>query len=385
MSSLSPPIRRIPYGRQTIDEDDIAAVCDVLRSDWLTTGPAVGHFEKQLASFTGASHTVVVSSGTAALHAAMYAAEVGPGDEVIVPVMTFAASANAAVYQGATPVFCDVLPDTLLINPDEVARKITDRTKAIVAVDYAGQPCDYVRLRELAETRSIRIIADGCHSLGASLAGRNVGTLADMTALSFHPVKNITTGEGGAVTTSDPILAKRMMQFRNHGIDTDHRTRAGNRTWFYAMENLGYNYRLTDFQCALGMSQLKKLPQWLVRRREIAAMYDRAFAGASTLSPLARVGDDASHAFHLYVVALTDPTSRPRVFSGLQDRGLGVNVHYIPVHLHPYYQRVFQTGPGQHPVAEDAYERILSLPMYPGMTNDDVDYAIDSMLQECSA
>jgi perosamine synthetase len=240
----------MPYGRQVIDETDIEAVVQVLRSDWLTTGPRVEEFEQAVARCVDAPYAVAVSNGTAALHAAMYAIGVGPGDEVIVPAMTFAATANSVVYQGGTPVFADVEPQTLLLDPLQVAAKITPRTKAVVAVDYAGQPCDYTALRDIVEKHGVLLIADACHALGASCEGKPVGSLADLTVFSFHPVKHITTGEGGMVVTAHAELAARMRLFRNHGISSDHRQRHQLGTWYYEMTDLGYNYRLTDLQCA---------------------------------------------------------------------------------------------------------------------------------------
>lgn len=371
----------IPYGRQRIDDDDIRAVVEVLRSDWITTGPAVDRFERLLSETAGAAHAVAVSSGTAALHAAVFALGIGPGDEVIVPAMTFAASANCVVYQGGTPVFCDVLPGTLCVDPEDAARRITPRTKALVAVDFAGQPCDYGRLRALAREGGLALVADACHSLGAEYGGKRAGSLGDLNAFSFHPVKNITTGEGGAVLTDDAESARRMRCFRNHGIDTDQRERAERGTWYYEMRALGYNYRITDFQCALGASQLAKLPAWLGRRREIARRYDRAFADEPAVKPL----DSAPgvlHAYHLYVVRVDAGgagAGRAAFFSALRERGIGVNVHYLPVHLHPYYRRRYGTGPGLCPVAEAAYERILSLPLHPGMSDADVERVIGAV------
>jgi len=266
----------LPYGRQSIDDDDVAAVVEVLRSDWLTTGPAVPAFEQALAELTGAREAVVVSSGTAALHAAMHVLGVGPGDEVIVPTLTFAASANCVVYQGATPVFADVDADTLLVDPASVEARLSPRTRAVIAVDFAGQPCDYPALRRLTAPRGIALVADACHALGAADRGVPVGRLADLTALSFHPVKHITTAEGGALVTDDPERARRARVFRNHGITTDHRERERTGTWTYDMVTLGFNYRLSDLQCALGLSQLSHLSQWVTRRRDIAAVYDAA-------------------------------------------------------------------------------------------------------------
>jgi perosamine synthetase len=364
----------LPYGHQSIDESDINALIEVLRSDWLTTGPTVQAFEDAFAEFVGAKYAVAVSNGTAALHAAIYALEIGVDDQVIVPVMTFAASANAAVYQGGTPVFVDVEPDTLLIDPQQVEAKITSRTKAIVTVDYAGQPCDYDSLRAIADRHGLALIADACHALGGAYQERRVGSLAHLSTFSFHPVKAITTGEGGVITTDDETRAQRMRVFRNHGITTDHRQRAEKGLWFYEMDDLGYNYRLSDFQCALGLSQLHKLSDWTVRRQEIARRYDEAFADMPAIEPLIRRAD-VSHAYHLYVIRLNLEqlrVDRSAVFAALRAEGIGANVHYIPVHLHPYYRQRFGTGPGLCPVAEAAYERILSLPIFPAMEDEDI-------------
>jgi len=391
------PVREtmLPYGHQWVNGDDIAAVVGVLRSDWLTTGPKVAEFEQVFAAFVGAREAAAVSSGTAALHAAMYAVGIRPGDsahgitknenipraEVIVPPMTFASTANCVVFQGGTPVFADVDPGTLLIDPAQVEAKITPRTKAIIAVDYTGQPCDYDALRAIADRHSLILVADACHALGGSYKGRPVGTLADLNAFSFHPVKPITTGEGGMVTTDDPELARRMRVFRNHGITSDHRQREQLGSWFYEMVDLGYNCRLTDFQCALGMSQLRKLPEFVRRRQAIAQCYDDAFANIPEVSPLV-VCQGVSHAYHLYVIQLELEhlqADRAQVFAALRAEGIGVNVHYIPVHLHAFYQQHFDTGPGDCPVAEAAYERVLSLPIFPAMSASEIDTVITAV------
>lgn len=364
----------LPYGRHTVDEDDVRAVAEALRSDWLTTGPAVEGFERDLAAATGAAHAVAVNSGTAALHAAYAALGVGPGDEVIVPPLTFAATANAAMFLGARPVFADIDPATLLLDPGAAEAKVTARTKAIVGVDYAGQPCDWDALRGVAERHGLALVADACHALGGASRGRPVGSLADLSCFSFHPVKAITTGEGGAITTSDPALAERMRRFRNHAIGADHRRRAEGNTWYYEVEGLGFNYRLSDVQAALGRSQLRKLPRFIARRRELAERYAKALAGIPAVDPLG-VAEGVAHAYHLYVVALDLArlsVDRGRVFRELRAAGIGVNVHYVPVHLHPYHRAALGTGPGLCPVAEGAYERILSLPMFPAMHDDDV-------------
>jgi len=383
------PIRQklLPYGRQLVDDDDIAVVVDVLRSDWLTTGPKIPEFEQAFAALTGSLEAVAVSSGTAALHAAMYAIDIKPGDEVIVPAITFAATANSVVFQGGRPIFVDVHPDTLLIDPEQVARHISTKTKAIIAVDYAGQPCDYDTLRKLADRYHVKLIADACHSLGGSYKGRPVGQLADLSTFSFHPVKHITTGEGGMISTNDPDLARRMRIFRNHGITSDHRQREQQGSWFYEMVDLGYNYRITDIQCALGLSQLRKLAAWVKRRQEIAQRYNSAFAEIPAVQPLG-VRAEVSHAYHLYVIRL-DLTklqaTRGHIFAALRAEGIGVNVHYIPVHLHPFYRKQLGTKPGMCPVAEAAYEQIISLPIFPQMTNADLDDVIEAMHKVISA
>ncbi len=371
----------IPYGRQTIDDDDVQAVVAALRSDWLTTGPAVDEFERAFAASVGAKHAVAVSNGTAALHTAMHAIGIGPGDEVIVPSMTFAATANCVVFCGGTPVFADVNSDTLLLDPGAAEAKITPRTKAIIAVDYAGQPCDYGALRLIAERHHLALVDDACHALGGALGDKKVGTLADLNTFSLHPVKNMTTGEGGVITTDHPELAGSMRLFRNHGITSDHRQRNAQGSWFYEMVDLGFNYRVTDFQCALGISQLKKLDGWIARRRQIAARYEEAFHGQSTVCPLG-VRPGVLHAYHLFVVQLQGENAsemRARMFAELRERGVGANVHYIPVHLHPFYLKRFSTRVGQCPIAERAYERILSLPMFPTMRDCDVDKVVTAV------
>lgn len=391
----------IPYGKQSLDEADIAAVVSTLRGDWLTQGPAVPAFEDAFAAKVGAKYAVAVNSGTAALHAIMRALNVGQDDEVIVPPITFTASANCAAFEGATPVFVDVDPETLLIDPVAVERAITPRTRAIVAVDYTGHPCDYDALREIANRHQIALVADACHSPGASYKGRAVGTLADLTAFSFHPVKHITTGEGGLVSTDNPVYAEAMRDFRTHGITKDPARFLGleedapyampdassssaiaeQGPWYYEMHSLGYNYRMPDINAALGLSQLTKLDAFVARRRKIAARYQSAFELAKGVRPL-RVREWANPAWHLFVVRIDFATvgrTRTEVMQELRERGIGTQVHYIPVHLQPFYRRHFNTALGQCPVAETAYVELLSLPMYPAMTDDDVDTVINAV------
>ena len=356
----------LPYGRQSIDDDDVNAVISVLRSDWLTTGPAVAAFEDAVCAYSGARHGVAVANGTAGLHVALMALGIGAGDEVIAPPITFVATTNAILYCGAKPVFADVDPDTLLIDPQAVKAAITPRTKAIIAVDYAGQPCDWDALRRIADQHNLTLVADACHALGAEYKGRKVGTLADISVFSFHPVKPITTGEGGMCMTNDPVLAEKMRHARGHGITSTASQREASGAWFYEMTSLGYNYRICDIQCALGVSQLKKLPLWVQKRNDLAALYDAAFAGtdvrALTSSP------DILHARHLYVVRVDD---RDDVFKRLRSANIGANIHYIPVYLHPYYQALGYRQ-GLCPVAESAYKTILTLPLWPGMDEMDI-------------
>jgi perosamine synthetase len=370
----------IPYGRQVIDDEDIAAVAEVLRSDWLTTGPMVERFEQSFAAQVDARHAVANSNGTAALHLCMLAAGIGSGDEVIVAALTFVASANCARYLGATIVFADVRADTLTIDVDHVASLITPRTRAIVAVDYGGLPSDLEALGQLAERHGLLLVEDAAHAPGAEYRGRKVGSIAHLTSFSFHPVKHLTTGEGGMVTTQDAGMAERLRRFRNHGIDSDHRERERQGTWRYDMRDLGFNYRLNDIQCALGLSQLRRLPQSIERRRAIAARYKERWAD----SPLLRIQsepDDRRSSWHLYAVRLAGEhpgEARRQVFDALRADRIGVTVHYLPVYRHSYYQSLGYPA-GLCPVAEHAYEGLLSLPMWPGLTDSGQDRVIASL------
>jgi perosamine synthetase len=377
------PVREtlLPYGHQQIDNDDINAVIEVLRSDWITTGPKVAEFEEVFAAYVGSKYAVSFSSGTAALHGASFAAGLGPGDEAITTPMTFCATANCVLYQGAKPVFADVCKDTLNIDPDEVKRHITQHTKALLPVDYAGHPADLQSILELASSHGLVVIEDACHALGAEYRGRRLGSIGHMTVFSFHPVKHITTGEGGMVTTDDAKFARQLRMFRNHGIDSDARERQANGNWCYEMVALGYNYRLPDIGCALGISQLRKLDANLTRRREIARQYTAAFQKIpGVIPPTIRLA--VNPAWHLYPIRL-DLTEfrvgRPEIFRALRAEGLGVNVHYIPVHLHPYYRERFGYRGSEYPIAEDAYEQLISLPMFHSMKTEDVERVVNTV------
>lgn len=378
----------IPGTRQTIEEDDVQAIADAMRESLLTTGPRVEEFENAFAKATKTRFAVAVNSGTAALHAAIHACGVrregSADDEVIVPAISFVATSNVALYQSARPVFADVEADTLRIDVQDVERKITSNTKAIIAMDYGGQPCDYAALRGIADKHRLMLIADACHSLGGSLGSGRVGSLADCSCFSLHPAKQITCGEGGMITTDDQDLAMEMRAFRNHGIGSNHRQRQRQATHRYTMEALGYNYRLTDVQSALGLSQLKKLKNFTRRRNEVAAVYDDLLQGCDFLAPLATV-PGIKHARHLYVVKWNEEAcgiSRDEAFGQLRERGIGVNVHYQPIYQQPYYQGLIEANEidaANCPVADKAYESILSLPVFPTMTLREISYVVESL------
>jgi perosamine synthetase len=369
------PVREklLPYSRQSVDDDDVRAVVETLRSDWLTTGPKVSEFEEAFAARVSARFAVSFSSGTAALHGAAFAAGLQPGDEAITTTLTFCATANCILYQGATPVFADVNDDTLNLNPREVARRLSDRTKAVIAVDYAGHPAALDELLHIARSNGAVLIEDACHALGAEYRGKRVGSLADMTVFSFHPVKHLTTGEGGMVATNDAKLAQVLRRFRNQGMSSEARQRQQCDPWSYEMVLLGFNYRLSDIACALGLSQLGKLEANLARRREIATQYAAELQDLPIVIPTVRT--DIKHAWHLYPVRLkleALSVDRGAILRGLRAENIGVNVHFMPVHLHRYYRERFPENPGRFPVAENAYEQLVTLPLFPTMTEKDV-------------
>lgn len=367
----------IPYGKQTIEKDDIQSVVDVLKSDYLTTGPKIAEFEKMVADYVGAKYAVAISNGTSALHAACFAAGIRPGDEVITTPLTFAASSNCVLYCGGTPVFADVDPKTYNIDPEDIRRKITAKTKAIVAVHLAGQPCDMDEIHKIAKEHDLLVIEDGAHALGSVYKGKKVGTLSDMTTFSFHPVKPITTGEGGMIVTDNEEFYKKMMLFRSHGITRDENLMTRNDgPWFYQQLDLGYNYRITDIQCALGCSQMKKLDRFLARRKEIVARYNEAFADCENIVTPYQLPETES-GWHLYIVQVKN-CDRRKVFEALREHGIAVNVHYIPVYMHPYYQEH-----GYKDVhcrnAEEIYSHIISLPLYPTLTEEQQQYVIETL------
>lgn len=373
----------LPYGKQWLEEDDIQAVVDVLRGDYLTTGPTIAKFEQTVAEYVGAKYAVAFSNGTAALHGACFAAGIGKSDEVITTPLTFAASANCIRYVGGTVVFADIEETTYNIDPVAIERSITEKTKAIIPVHFTGQPVNLDAIHELAEKHNLVVIEDAAHALGATYKEQKIGALSDMTMFSFHPVKHVTTGEGGIITTNSKAYYEKLLQFRSHGITRDEQLlRENHGPWYYEMQFLGYNYRMTDIQAALGTSQMKKLDAFVARRKEIVEAYNEAFGKLEeVITPNQLETTDSS--WHLYILQLKVErlnASRKEVFKALQQRNIGVNVHYIPVHTLPYYQELgYQKG--SMPKAESLYERIISLPLFPAMTDQDVQDVIDAVYE----
>ena len=394
----------IPYSRQLIDDADIEEVVRILKSDWLTQGPKVKEFEEALAAYCGAKYAAVFSSGTAALHAAYFVTDINKDDEIITSPITFLSTANAALFLGAYPVFVDIEINTGSINPDLVERAITKKTKAVVPVDYAGHPADLEKIAEIAKKYNLLVIEDACHALGAEYKNRKIGSCkySDMTVFSFHPVKSITTGEGGAVLTNNKEYYEKLIMFRQHGVTKDQarfKVKAEAKDylknnlnpnlnfnldfgdWYYEMQFLGYNYRLTDIQCALGISQLKKLDKFIERRRQIIEIYKEAFKN-NDFFDLPEEKNYAKSSWHLYPIKLKDKyrQKKRKLLHNLREKGLGVQVHYIPVYWQPYYQKLGYKK-GICPNAEDFYRREISIPLYPSMSDEDIRYVIEKIFE----
>lgn len=367
----------ISYGRQSIDEEDIQAVIDTLRSPNLTQGPKIAEFERAIADYVGAKYAVAFCNGTAALHGACYAAGISDGDEVITSPITFAASANCVRYVGGTVVFADIDPNTYNIDPQQIRMNITEKTKAIIPVDFTGQPVDIDEIMDIAKQHNLVVIEDGAHSLGATYKGRKVGQTADMTMFSFHPVKPVTTAEGGIIVTNNEYYYKKLQQFRSHGIEQVPYSHE-NGGWYYEMTELGYNYRMTDLQAALGISQLQKLDSFIERRQQIAKRYTEAFNDELHIKTPKQLVETTS-GWHLYMVQL-EKADRKKVFEKMRAANIGVHVHYIPVYWHPYY-RDLGYEKGLCPVAESWYEKALTLPIHPGITNKQIDYIVSHLVQ----
>lgn len=378
------PARETPisYGHQYIDEADIQAVTEVLRSDYLTCGPKIEELERKLCALTGAKYAVVCANGTAALHIAALSAGVGEGDEVITTPITFAASVNCALYCGARPVFADIDPETYNIDPGKVEEAITSRTKAVVAVDFTGQSVDLEPLLAICEKHGLTLIEDGAHAIGTKYKGQANGSIADMTTFSFHPVKTVTGGEGGAVLTNDETLYRKLVLYRAHGItrDKSQMEYESDGPWYYEQIALGYNYRITDMQAALIISQLDKLPMFRNRRKEIVKKYDEAFSEFPELFVQREIpeSDTTRHLYILRIVPEKLRIDRKQVFEALRAENVCCNVHYIPTYYFPYYEKLGYRR-GLCPNAEKLYEEIISLPLYYAMSDEDVESVIEAV------
>ncbi|MGL5541521.1 MAG: UDP-4-amino-4,6-dideoxy-N-acetyl-beta-L-altrosamine transaminase [Erysipelotrichaceae bacterium] len=388
--------KTISYGRQFIDEEDIRAVVKALTSDFMTQGPLCSQFEQYVAGYHNCKYAVAFSNGTTALHAAYHALGIKEGDEIITTPNTFVASANGALYCGGIPKFVDIDADTYNIDLNKIEAAITERTKVITPVSFAGYPVDIKRLKEIIGTREIKIIHDAAHAIGARIDGHNIADFADCTILSFHPVKHVATGEGGMVLTNDARVYEALKLFRTHGITKEeHLLHKNDGPWYYEMQELGNNYRITEMQCALGISQMKKLNQSLIQRNRIAAFYEEELKDIPGLKlPLSYfskewINDndyismnkkiDNLCSYHLYPVLVENKEVRLDFFNYLRSKGLMVQVHYIPVHLQPYYQEHFGFKAGDFPIAEQYYEREVSIPMYPTLSDEDLDYIVKTI------
>jgi len=381
------PVRKtiLNYGKQTIDKSDKQAVLDVLNENkYLTTGPKVSEFENKVKEYCNVKYACAVNSGTAALHLAIHALDLNKTDEVIVTCLSFVASSNAILYCNVKPVFCDIDENTMNIDPDKIEDLITENTKAIVVVDFAGQPCDYHKIIPIVKKHNLVLIEDAAHSIGCQINScptkPKVGSFADITTFSFHPVKNITTCEGGMTVTNNKKYYDRMKVFLTHGITRDYKDREKSASHYYEMVNLGYNYRIPDLLCALGISQLKKLDKFIKKRQDIAKMYDKKLQKLNKyLVPLTQKFENA---YHIYVIKLNLnnlKTDRDTIFKAMKAEGIGVNVHYMPIHLHPYYKNNLNTYEGMMPVAEKVYKQIITLPIFPLMTDNDIDDVVNSL------
>ncbi|MBX3441594.1 MAG: DegT/DnrJ/EryC1/StrS family aminotransferase [Planctomyces sp.] len=375
---------QIPFFRPTIGEEEIQSVVETLRSGWLTTGPKVRKLEQQFAEYVGAEFAIAVNSCTAALHLALEAIGVGPGDEVLVPTLTFASTGETVMHLGATPVLVDCCADTLCIDSDQIESRITERTRAILPVHYAGHPCDMDQIQEIARRRGLHVIEDAAHAIPAEYDGRRVGAISELTCFSFYANKTITTGEGGMVTTNDRQLADRVRLMSMHGISKDAWKRfSAEGSWYYEILAPGYKYNLTDLAAAIGLHQLEKSGQFHQRRAEIARAYDAAFADLPELK-LPTTRPEVGHAWHLYVIQVDVDRltlNRNEFIQAINAAGVGTSVHYLPLHMHPLYRERLGYAPEQLPVAQSVFDRIISLPIYPTMTAEEIDYVAATIRQ----
>lgn len=373
----------IPYGTQNIEQEDIDAVVSVLKGDYLSTGPKILEFEKKFAKYVNSNYAVAVSSGTAALHCACLAAGLQEGDEVITTPLSFVATSNAILYCKAKPIFVDINEETFNIDVDKIEEKITSKTKAIIPVHFAGNPCNMDKIKEPANKYHLLIIEDAAHALGAKYKNKQIGQIGDMTTFSFHPVKHITTGEGGMITTNNVNLYNKLLLYRNHGITRDknffqNESCSDEGNWYYEQICLGYNYRLTDFQAALGIIQLDKMPNSLKRRNELAKYYEQSLKDIKEIK-IPHISSNMGSSWHLYIIRIIDSKiNRKKVFDKLREKNIGVNVHYLPIHCQPYYKKLGYSK-GLCPVAEKIYEEIITLPIHPKISDEDVQYIVKSL------
>ncbi len=378
------PVRKefLPYGTQWFDEKEINEVIDSLKSNWITTGPKMKLFEEGFKNFIGSKYAVAVNSGTAALHISTSCIDIKPGDEVITTPLTFVASANCVVYRGGTPILADIKKDTYNIDPNEIKKKITPKTKAIIPVHFAGQPCDMDEIKEIAEENNLIIIEDAAHAVDAEYKGKKIGNISDLTVFSFHPVKNMTTAEGGMVTTNNDEFTDKLLMFRTHGISRNATKRFGKSGgYYYDMQYLGFRYNLSELHASLGIHQLNKLELFQKRRREIVKIYNRELQNIEEIT-IPFVKNDVKHSWHIYVIQLDLKSlrvDREQVFYALREENIGVNVHYIPVHYHSYYQIKYGLKKGILPNVEWLYPRIITIPIFPRMSDDDVYDVINAL------
>ena len=375
-------MKYVPYGKHWLDKKDIEEVIKVLNSDWITQGPKIKEFEEALCEYTGAKYAVAVSSGTAGLHIACLAAGIKEGDEVITSPITFVASANCILYCRAKPVFADIQEDTVNIDPKEIKKKLTKKTKAIIPVHFAGHPCDLEEIRKISKKHQLTVIEDACHALGAEYKGSKIGACkySDMTVFSFHPVKSITTGEGGAVLTNNKRLYEKLIILRHHGIAKERRKfiKRLEGEWYYEMQMLGFNYRITDFQCALGISQLKKLNKFIRKRRKLAKIYNEKLSKLSgIILPTERPYVKSS--WHIYCIKVAKTNWRRVIYERLRSMGIGVQIHYIPIYFHPFYKKHLGCGKSICPNAEKYYATTITLPLYPSLSVNSLDYVVKSL------
>lgn len=370
------PIRKdfLPYGKQWLDRKEIDEVIDTLKSDWITTGPKMQLFENNFKKYIGSKYAIAVNSGTAALHISTSSIDINPGDEVITTPLTFVASANCIVYRGGTPIFADIKKDTYNIDPQEIKKKISSKTKAIIPVHFAGQPCDMDEIGEIAEENDLYIIEDAAHAIDAEYRGKKIGNISDLTIFSFHPVKNITTAEGGMVTTNNDDLNEKLLMYRTHGISINAEKRFGKSgDYYYDMQVLGFRYNMSELHASLGIHQLEKLESFQKRRRQIVNIYNRELQNIEEIS-IPYVKENVKHSWHLYVIQLKLEklrVDRDHIFKALREENIGVNVHYIPVHYHSFYREKFGLKIGILPNVESLFPRLLTIPLFHGMSESD--------------